>query len=145
MATSDIRTPVWAAAVIAAMFCGAMVFSNAALAQPEAASAPTGSQEITIIAPEVVRKTTGRESRGQPIEIVTTTQQVEFADLDLSKPQDADILKQRIKDAAREACRRLDQSAPLGRTYSDPPGCEAKATMEPLALADQLADAAQGK
>ena len=145
MATSDIRTPVWTAAIIGAMFCGAMVFSRAALAQPPAASAPAESQEITIIAPEVVRKTVGKESRGQPIEIVTTTQEVEFADLDLSKPADAATLRKRIKDAAREACRRLDQSAPLGRTYSGPPGCEAKATMEPLALVDQLAAAAQSR
>jgi UrcA family protein len=145
MTTSDIRMPVWTAAIIGAMFCGAMVFSNAAMAQPETAAAPAESQEITIIAPEVVRKTAGKESGGQPIELVTTTQQVEFADLDLSKPADADTLKQRIKDAARAACQRLTQSAPLGRTYNDPPGCEAKATMEPLALANQLADAAQGK
>ena len=145
MATPDIRMPLWIAAVIGAMFCGAMVFSNAALAQPEAASAPAESQEITIIAPEVVRKTAGKESRGQPIELVTTTQAVDFADLDLSKPEDAATLKRRIKDAAQAACRRLTQSAPLGRTYDAPPGCEAKATMEPLALVDQLAAAAQGK
>ncbi len=144
MATSDIRTPVWIAAVIVAMICGAMVFSRAAMAQPEAA-APAESQEITIIAPEVVRKTVGAESRGQPIEIVSTTQEVQFADLDLSKPDDVSTLRQRIKDGAREACRRLDQSAPHGRTYSEPPGCEAKATMEPLALVDQLAAAAQAK
>jgi len=139
MATSDIRTSVWTAAVIAAMFCGAMVFSNAALAQP-AGAAVAESQEIVITAPEVVRKPgTG------PFELVTTTQDVDFADLDLSKPQDIETLKKRIRDAAREACRRLDQSAPLGRTYSEPPGCEARAAIEPLALAKQLADAAQSK
>jgi UrcA family protein len=137
--------PVWTAAIIGAMFCGAMVFSNAALAQPQGASAPVESQEITIIAPEVVRKTAGKESRGQPIELVTTTQQVDFADLNINKPSDVATLKKRIRDAARDACRRLDQSAPLGRTYSHPPGCEAKATMEPLALVDQLAAAAQEK
>jgi UrcA family protein len=145
MATSDIRTPVWTAAVIGAMVCGALVFSHAAMAQPAAASAPTESQEITVIAPEVVRKKGGTVGRGQSIEIVSTTQEVEFADLDINKPSDLATLKKRIRDAAREACRRLDQSAPLGRTYSVPPGCEANAAREPLALADQLAAAAQGK
>ena len=138
MATSDIRTSVWTAAVIGAMFCGALVFSNAALAQPAGASALAESQEITIIAPEVVKKPgTG------PFEVISTTEAVEFADLDLTKSADIDTLKKRIRDAARDACRRLDQSAPLGRTYSEPPGCEAKASMEPLALANQLAAAAQ--
>ena len=58
MAASDIRTPIWAAAVIGAMVCGAMVFSHAAMAAPPAAPAvaPTESQEIVIIAPEVVRR-----------------------------------------------------------------------------------------
>lgn len=140
MATSDIRPAVWSAAVIGAMFCGALVFSHAAMAQPAGASAPTKSQEITVIAPEVVRK----QGTG-PFEIVATTQEVEFADLDLSKPEDAATLKKRIQDAARAACRRLDQSAPLGRTYSEPPGCEAKASMEPMAVANQLVAAAQQK
>jgi UrcA family protein len=118
------------------MFCGAMVFSHAAMAQPDGA-APVESQEITVFAPEVVKK----PGKG-PFEVVSTSQAVDFADLDLTRPADIDTLRKRIKDAARLACRRLDQSAPLGRTYSEPPGCEAKATMEPLALVDQLAAAA---
>jgi len=144
MATSDIRTPLWTAAVIAAMFCGAMVFSHAALAQPPgAAAAPTEAQEIVIIAPEVVR----REGRGGPgrWEVASVTERVSFADLDLAKPADYAKLRQRIQDAARTACLRIEHSAPAHRTYSEPPGCRGRATMEPLSIAKALHDAAQSK
>jgi UrcA family protein len=143
MASSDIRTPVWTAAVIGAMICGAMVFSHAAMAQPAAAAAPAESEEITVIAPEVVR----REGGGGPgrWEVASTTSQVSFADLDLSKPEDYAKLRQRIQDAAREACLRIEHNAPAHRTYSEPPGCRARAAMEPLSVAKELADAAKSK
>ena len=142
MATSDIRTPVWTAAVIGAMFCGALVFSHAALAQP-AVAAPTEAQEITVVAPEVWR----REGGGGPgrWEVASTNMPVNFADLDLAKPEDYAKLRQRIQDAAREACLRIERDAPAHRTYSEPPGCRARAAMGPLAVAKELADAARSK
>jgi UrcA family protein len=143
MATSDIRTTIWTAAVIGAMVCGAMVFSHAAMAQPGAAAAPAESQEITIVAPEVWRRQ-GPSGPGR-WEVATTTEPVNFADLDLSKPEDYAKLRQRIQDAAREACLRIERNAPAHRTYSEPPGCRARAAMEPLAVAKELADAARSK
>ena len=141
MATSDIRTPVWTAAVIGAMFCGAMVFSHAAMAQP--AAAPTEAQEIVVTAPEVWRRE-GTSGPGR-WEVASTNTPVNFADLDLSKDADYAKLRQRIQDAAREGCLRIEHNAPAHRTYSEPPGCRARAAMEPLALAKELADAARSK
>lgn len=144
MATSDIRTPVWTAAVIVAMFCGAMVFSHAAMAQPPgAAAAPIETQELVIIAPEVVR----REGGGGPgrWDVISTTEHVSFADLNLARPEDYAKLRQRIQDAARTACLRIERSAPAHRTYSEPPGCRGRATMEPLSIAKALHDAARSK
>jgi UrcA family protein len=144
MAASDIRTPIWTAAVIGEMVCGAMVFSHAAMAQPGgAAAAPTESQEIVIVAPEVVRRS-GPSGPGR-WEVASTTVQVNFADLDLAKAEDYAKLRQRIQDAAREACRRIDDAAAAWRTYSEPPGCRARAAMEPLSVAKALADAARSK
>lgn len=144
MATLDIRTPVWTAAVIGAMVCGAMVFSHAAMAQPAgAAAAPAESEELTVVAPEVWRRP-GPVGPGR-WEVASTTAPVSFADLDLSKPEDYAKLRQRIQDAAREACLRIEHDAPAHRTYSEPPGCRARAAMGPLSVAKELADAAQSK
>jgi UrcA family protein len=142
MATSDIRMLVWSAAVIGAMFCGALVFSHAAWAQPTAA--PAESKELTVIAPEVERKVTGQTGHHRyDVVVLSTTSKVSYADLDLSKPGDAAQLKKRIEDAGREACRRIDHASPTGKVYSTPPGCWANATGEPLAIAEQLTKAAQ--
>jgi UrcA family protein len=144
MATSDIRTPVWSLAVIAAMFCGALVFSHAAMAQPGAGAAPAESQAITVTAPEVERKVTGKTGvRRYEVVVLSASSNVSYADLDLSKPADAAQLKKRIQDAARDDCRRIDQSSPTGKVYSPPPGCAANAAREPLAIAEQLTRAAQ--
>lgn len=144
MATSDIRTPVWTAAVIGAMFCGAMVFSHAAMAQPAGAATATAEvEEITIIAPQVWRRA-GPTGPGR-WEVASTTEHVSFDDLDLAKPQDYAKLRARILDAGREACLRIERNAPAHRTYSEPPGCQARATREPLELAKELADAARSK
>jgi UrcA family protein len=143
MASSDIRAPVWTAAVIGAMFCGAMVFSHAALAQPAGGAPAAESEEITIVAPEVVRRP-GPSGPGR-WEVASTTQQASFADLDLAKPEDYAKLRQRIQDAARDACQRIEHNAPAHRTYSEPPGCSARAAMEPLSVAKELADAARSK
>jgi UrcA family protein len=148
MTTPDIstrawRTPIWAAAVIGAMFCGALVFSEAVHAQGDTTAAPASSQEITVIAPEVVRATTGKTRSGLELNVISTRLEVSFADLDLAKPGDEAELQKRIRAAAREACLRLDHAAPVGKLYSEPPGCEANAAREPLALAELLAVAAR--
>ena len=143
MPTTDFRTPLWTVAVIGAMFCGALVFAGAAYAQGDTVAPPVTSQEITVVAPEVVRKTTGQTRSGLDLDVISTTMQVSFADLDLAKPGDEAELQKRIRAAARETCLRLDHAAPVGKLYSEPPGCEANAAREPLALAELLAVAAR--
>lgn len=145
MTISAIRASVRTAAVAGAIVCGALGSSPAALAQPGGVPAPAESQDITVTAPEVVHATLGRpvqQRRRRPVEIMTTSQQVSFADLDLSKPADVATLRERIRDAAREACRRLDRAVPAGRSVSPPAGCQATASVQALAVANELVAAA---
>jgi len=147
MAITAIRTSVWTAALAGAVVCGTAGFGPSALAQaPAAAAPPVESQEITVDAPEVIRMSGParvQQRRRRPVEVMMTARQVSFADLDLSRPADVATLRQRVKDAARDACRQIANAAPAHRTASGPPGCEARASLQAMAVVNALAAAAR--
>ena len=99
-------------------------------------------EEITVTAPRTIHEQVDRSSMtGAPIERITLTRQVSYADLDLSKTVDANMLKARIADKAIEACKQLDSLYPLLPKDSD---CVTKATDGAMEQAD-AAIAAAGK
>jgi UrcA family protein len=77
---------------------------------------PAGAQdtsrvgELTVTVPRPVE----RSSTGAPIETVTISRVINYRDLDLRTAAGAAELNKRIADAARSACRRLDQLYPVG-------------------------------
>jgi len=75
-------------------------------------STPPYRTELTIIAPDVHRRTVGRSDSGIPIEELTASRVVDIGDLDLSRQQDVDIMDYRVRTAAVEACRTLDRTYP---------------------------------
>jgi len=80
--------------------------------------------EITVVAPRPVTRVVGRTSSGVPVELVTLTRHVSYADLDLAKSADAAALEARVNDTAKEACKQLDTLYPL---RSSDPECFKKA------------------
>jgi len=111
---------------------GLAILAGPATAQP--------TEEITITAPRVVHEQVGRSpSTGAPIERISLTRQVDYSDLDLTKPADADELEKRVSDTAKEACKQLDSLYPL--TPPDPT-CIGKATDGGMAQAKAAIDAA---
>ncbi len=75
-----------------------------------AAEQPT---EITITASGEAKVVVGRSAYGAPIELVTLTRHVSYADLDLSKSAGAAELEKRIDQTAKDACKELDNRYPF--------------------------------
>lgn len=83
-------------------------------------------EEIIVTAPRAVHEQIGRSpSTGAPIERITLTRHVSYADLDLAKTADADELKTRVGDMAKKACKQLDSLYPL---LPSDPACVRSAT-----------------
>jgi UrcA family protein len=68
---------------------------------------------ITIGAGVTTKSVVGHSAIGAPIEEVTITHRVSYADLDLTKTADAAELRRRVQETARAACRQLDALYPL--------------------------------
>ncbi len=61
----------------------------------------------------VSKAVVGRSPIGAPVEQATLTRRVSYADLDLTAYAGATTLKRRVREAAGEACRKLDNVYPL--------------------------------
>lgn len=69
---------------------------------------------ITIGAGVMTKSVVGRSaSTGAPIEQVTVSHRVSYADLDLATQTGAAALEQRVKETAVAACKQLDRLYPL--------------------------------
>ena len=88
--------------VLAAGFC----LSTAAIADNQL---PT----ITVGAGVMTKADVGYSTSGVPLEQVTITHRVSYADLDLKTEAGARALKRRVKETARLACKQLDDLYPL--------------------------------
>ena len=99
------------------------------------------TQGITVLAPYVVhRKVVGRSTIGAPIEVLSVSRSVTYADLNLTKASDAAELKKRISDTAKDACLYLYSryngiSQP---TISSNKSCVQEATAEAMMVANDI-------
>ena len=103
-----------------------VVASVPAHGQPNA-SASQFDRNITVQAPQPVRKQIPVEVQipmearfygGLNSDVITLSQTVGYADLDLSKPADAAEFEKRVQQTAHEVCGRLSKRFP--RTWHDP-------------------------
>ena len=83
---------------------GFVLGSVAASAQP--------LKEIVVEAPRV-QKGVDRTSTGVPIDLISVTHRVSYSDIDISTSSGAQVLTQRVKDAAAAACKEIDKLYPL--------------------------------
>jgi UrcA family protein len=132
------------AAVVA--MTGAIGAAPPALAQP-GAQAPT-AQEVTVVAPKVARHEGPTASRflGAPIEVVSLSRPVSFADLDLTKQSDVATFKARIEDAAHAACTDLEVQYPSTYYVLVPANqnCAQTATDQAMTVAKEVIAAVNG-
>ncbi len=124
---------------------GALVVANAALAQQEDEEREEGQAQleemIVIEAPRVVRQQVGRSpTTGAPVELISLSRRVSYADLDLQMHADVMELERRINDTAEEACMQLAELYPLGDT--DMPTCVRQAVAGAMEQAEEAIAAA---
>lgn len=121
--------------LLGATALGLALVAAPALAKPNAGhdtaaadSGPYGAREqVQVIVPRgrppitIKQHWTGRMSFiGAPIENVSMSEGVPYGDLNLSKPEGAHMLRQRIRDTARHLCERMDVAYPLKTSQSPP-------------------------
>lgn len=70
---------------------------------------------ITVEAPAITKSVVGQTAAGTPTEQVTVTHRVSYADLNLATHTGAAELKARVRQAAREACRQINDLYPMQR------------------------------
>jgi UrcA family protein len=125
----------WLAAVT-----GLATVANVVSAQ-EAGQTP---EEIAVVAPyqvqrEVVQRGTSTRA---PVELVSLTRHVSYADLDLALHADVMELEQRVHDMAETACKQLSDTFPAVESESresDMPKCVEKAVAGAMTQVDKAA------
>jgi UrcA family protein len=96
--------------------------------------------KVSVQGPYTIRQhvTDGRAGWGH-VEKVSITQQVSYADLDLSRASDISVLKDRINRAARDNCNKLRRSYPEFSHGTLSRDCVADAVRSTSARVDQIA------
>lgn len=112
-----------------ALLVAGMCVSTAALADNTLPS-------IKIEASVVSKKIISMSSSGVPTEEVTVTRRISYADLDLNTHAGTLALKRRVEEAARLACKQLDELYPLEQPAA--PSC----VKDALTAANSQVDAA---
>jgi UrcA family protein len=100
------------------------------------------NEQVIIVAPYITHQTQNELTTGKRgvYDVNSLTKNVSYADLDLSKQSDDDILIQRINDTARSSCAELKHNIPdppHAPVYSDQ-DCIQQAVGQATLVADQL-------
>jgi UrcA family protein len=72
--------------------------------------------ELVVVAPRLVRREVDRTNAGSPVELVSLTRRVSYADLDLKMHANVLELEKRIENVAKEACEQLAVVFPLSES-----------------------------
>jgi UrcA family protein len=105
--------------------------------------APARSEQlegVNVEASRVVKETVGRAPNLAPINEISLTYRVSYADLDLATKEGASALDKRIHEAAAAACKELGRFYPLATP--DDSTCAKKASADAMAKANEAVAAA---
>jgi UrcA family protein len=69
--------------------------------------------EVTVSAARETKIVVGHSAIGAPVEQITVTRRVSYADLDLASKSGADALEKRVNETAKSSCEDLDKHYPL--------------------------------
>lgn len=83
--------------------------------------------EVRVVSTGAITKQLGRTSSGALIESAEVTMRVSYADLSLDTNSGQALLKARVKDAAKEACKRASTYYPLSMLQTSDDTCVAVA------------------
>jgi UrcA family protein len=114
----------------------------AALAIASGTAVAQQSSEIVVEAPRVERSA-GRTPTGSPVDIISVAHRVSYRDIDISTNSGARALEQRIKDAAKAACKEIDTLYPIKDPVPGDPPCEKAATDKAMVQARAAIAAAE--
>lgn len=89
-----------------------MVLLGAAFALGSVAASAQPLKEIVVEAPRI-QKGVGKDAVGASIDQISVTHRVSYSDIDISTSSGAQVLTQRVKDAAAAACKEIDKLYPL--------------------------------
>jgi UrcA family protein len=90
---------------LALVMFGTFVFSGTALAQePEAEFVVSSSRASGLVRGSLP---------GAPVEVISISQRVSYADLNLASTAGAQAMETRVRNTARTLCEKLDQKYPL--------------------------------
>lgn len=84
---------------------------------------------VTVFAPYLIKRKTGLRK----IQTIFVSRNVNFHDLDLTIPDDATALEQRVKQAAQDVCRELDSRYSHGDQIAEDRFCAPNASADALA------------
>jgi|SRR5579883_2983328 len=70
-----------------------------------------GTEDVTVFAPYVVKKSRAGRSR-EPVSVVKVSREVSFKDLDLTTSEGQATLEARVKQTASDVCSELDRRYP---------------------------------
>jgi UrcA family protein len=90
------------------------------------ASAPSFAQqqEIIVEAPRIQVARPPSYAGDVPVDVITVSHVVSYSNIDISTSSGAQVLKQRIADAAKAACKDIDTAYPNRRPIAGDPPCE---------------------
>jgi UrcA family protein len=101
--------------------------------------------EVTVVARRDVNvEVVGRGSNGAPVELITLTRRISYADLDLSTHTGAVDLEKRVTETAQAACKELNKHYPL-TVPAENPSCVKQAADGGMAQAHAAIAAAEQK
>lgn len=101
----------------------ALSAAAAAVAIACAASAAEPLTEVIVEAPKIVHTGEKAQPLGAAVDLASIRYKVSYGDLNLATPAGASTLEARINDAAKRACKQLEDSLPPGSfaAPNDPP------------------------
>ena len=85
-------------------------------------------QEIVVESPRVQVTRAPYNSGDIPIDVITVSHVVSYSNIDISTSSGAKVLEQRIKDAAKAACKEIDTLYPTRKPITGDLPCEKTAT-----------------
>ncbi len=113
---------------------GRILFGVAAgLVACSVAMAPARSEQlegVNVEASRIVKETVGRAPNLAPINEISLTYRVSYADLDLATKEGATSLEKRVRDAAAAACQEIGKTYPLATP--DDAACAKKASADAM-------------
>lgn len=121
-------------------FCGALIIAGACYSGSVKA-ADKDTEEVTVEAPYTIhQKTLTRNLSGLTEEAqITVESSVSYADLDFSKQADVDTMRDRLRNAARDSCRKVESPIPpFGYIPVREANCVRTTTLQSFAQLDEI-------